>query len=310
MPRFYRMSVALGKLATKVSDHPGLRSESERASSSTILRKTPTRPAVTPRLVAALLLFGALGACGGEPKYEARSALQYSEDAKRAYDKALGEFNSQDWETARVSFKEIKKKYSYSRYARLAELRLADIDAETEKLTDAIQGYRSFVHDHRTDPEVPYARFRICKALSEQISDGGFLLPPLEERDQATSAEAYRELSSFVKDNPSGIYAEQTKYMLAVVSGRLVRHELYVAQYYLKRDEYNAAISRTQYVLKNFTGSGLEAEALVLLGETYLKLGKRAEARTAFKEMLEKYPSAPFSNAAKNFLLEMDSQGK
>jgi outer membrane protein assembly factor BamD len=98
--------------------------------------------------------------------------------------------------------------------------------------------------------------------------------------------------------------------MLAVVSGRLVRHELYVAQFYLKRDEYNAAISRTQYVLKNFTGSGLEAEALVLLGETYLKMNKRAEARTAFKEMLARYPAAPFSNAAKNFLLEMDREGK
>jgi outer membrane protein assembly factor BamD len=274
------------------------------------LRK-PATLKFASRLAAVLLVSGALGACGGtEPKYQARSALQYSEDAKRGYDKAMGEFNAQDWETARASFKDIKKKYSYSRYARLAELRLADIDAETEKLTDAIQGYRSFVHDHRTDPEVPYARFRICKALAEQISDGGFLLPPLEERDQATSAEAYRELSSFVKDNPTGTFASQAKYMLAIVSGRLVRHELYVAQYYLKLDEYQAAVSRTQYVLKNFNESGLEAEALVLLGETYLKMNKPKEARTAFKEMLAKYPSAPFSNAAKNFLLEMDREGK
>src|SRR5689334_9305762 len=35
---------------------------------------------------------------------------------------------------------------------------------------------------------------------------------------------------------------------------------------------------------------------------------KNAEARTVFNEMLAKYPAAPFSNAAKNFLLEMDQQ--
>jgi outer membrane protein assembly factor BamD len=98
--------------------------------------------------------------------------------------------------------------------------------------------------------------------------------------------------------------------MLAVVTGRLVRHELYVAKYYLKRNEFDAAVSRAKYVLKTYSGSGLEAEALVLLGETYLKMKKTDEARTVFKDMLAKYPAAPFSNTAKNFLLEMDRQGK
>jgi outer membrane protein assembly factor BamD len=255
------------------------------------------------------LAFGALGACGGAAA-ESRGALNYSEDAKRAYDKAMVSFDEHDWEKARMLFKELKKKYSYSRYARLAELRLADTDIATEKYSDAIQGYRSFVHDHRTDPEVPYARFRICKALFDQISDGGFLLPPLEERDQATTSESYRDLSSFVKDYPAGVYSAQTRYMLSVVTGRLVRHELYVAQFYLKRGEFDAAVSRAKYVLKTYSGSGLEAEALVLLGETYLKMHKPSEARTVFKEMLAKFPAAPFSNTAKNFLLEMDRQGK
>lgn len=293
--------------------HLGLRAEPERASSSTILRKPAsdlTHP--TRVLVAALLSLpavGALAACGGGAA-ESRGALNYSEDAKRAYDKAMVAFDEHDWDKARALFKEVKRKYSYSRYARLAELRLADADVASEKLAEAIQAYRSFVHDHRTDPEVPYARFRICKSLFDQISDGGFLLPPLEERDQATSGESYRELASFVKDYPSGPYNAQARYMLAVVTGRLVRHELYVAQYYLKRNEFDAAVSRALHALRTYNGSGLEAEALILLGETYLKMHKTAEARAAFKEMLAKYPAAPFSNAAKNFLLEMDQQGK
>jgi outer membrane protein assembly factor BamD len=277
------------------------------------LRKSTVAAALSLRAVmlalVSTLALGALGACGGSAA-ESRGALNYSEDAKRAYDKAMVAFDEHDWEKARALFKDIKKKYSYSRYARLAELRLADTDIASEKYSDAIQGYRSFVHDHRTDPEVPYARYRICKALFDQISDGGFLLPPLEERDQATSAESYRELSSFVKDYSAGRYAAHTKYMLAVVTGRLVRHELYVAKYYLKRNEFDAAVSRAKYVLKTYSGSGLEAEALVLLGETYLKMKKTDEARTVFKDMLAKYPAAPFSNTAKNFLLEMDRQGK
>jgi outer membrane protein assembly factor BamD len=51
-----------------------------------------------------------------------------------------------------------------------------------------------------------------------------------------------------------------------------VRHELYVARFYLNVGNFEAAVARAQYALRNFDGSGLEPEAMVLLGETYLKL--------------------------------------
>jgi outer membrane protein assembly factor BamD len=98
--------------------------------------------------------------------------------------------------------------------------------------------------------------------------------------------------------------------MLTIVTGRLVRHELYVAHYYLRRDEFEAAAWRTQYALRTYDGSGLEPEAMALLGETYLKMHKPAEARSTFSQLLAKYPSSAFSTTAKNFLLEMDRQGK
>ncbi len=250
-----------------------------------------------------------MGACGGGAA-ESRGALHYAEDAKRAYDKAMESFDAHDWEDARALFKEVKRKYGYSRYARLAELRLADTDYGSEKLGDAIAAYKSFVHDHRLDPEVPYARFRVCKGLFDQMSDGGFLLPPLEERDQGTTLDAHRELSSFVKDYPTGPYSEQTRYMLTVITARLVRHELYVAKFYLRRDEYPAAVARAQYALRTYEGSGLEPETMVLLGETYLKMHKPSEARGAFGELLAKYPTSAFSVSAKRFIVEMDRQGK
>jgi outer membrane protein assembly factor BamD len=258
-------------------------------------------------VVAATLL--AVVSCGA-PAAETHGALTYSDDAKKAYDKAMEAFDAHEWEEAKTLFKEVKRKYSYSRYARLAELRMADADYSSEKLAEAIQGYRSFVHDHRTDPEVSYARFRVCKGLFDEVSEGGFLLPPLEERDQATSVEAYKELVSFVKDFPTGPYAVEGQYMLQVVTGRLVRHELYVARYYLRNDQFDASVARIQYALRSYSGSGLEPEALVLLGETYLKMRQAENARNTFSLVLKQFPSSAFSTAAKNFLLEMDREAK
>lgn len=260
-------------------------------------------------LVYAAALAGSVASCAPATA-ESHGALSYSDDAKKAYDKAMEAFDAHEWEEAKTLFKEVKRKYSYSRYARLAELRMADADYEGEKLAEAVTGYRSFVHDHRTDPEVPYARFRICKTLFDEVSDGGLLLPPLEERDQATNLESYKELTSFMKDYPTGPYAKQGRYMLKVVTGRLVRHELYVARYYLRNDKFEASVVRIQYGLRNYADSGLEPEALVLLGETYLKMHKAEEAKTTFAQVLKQYPSSEFSTTARNFLLEMGREDK
>jgi outer membrane protein assembly factor BamD len=260
-------------------------------------------------LLAALVGLGAaLPACGGAQPAPS-GALHYAEDAKRAYDQAMVAFGDKDWEEAIALFNEVKRKYSYSRWARMAELRIADAQWQSEKVAESIQTYRSFVHDHRTDDEVPYARYRIVKGLFGQISDT-VMLPPAEERDQATTFEAYKELRSFVHDYPHGKYAAEAAYMLASVTGRLVRHELYVARFYLKKDNFEAAVARAQYALRNYDGSGLEPEAMVLLGETYLKMKKPTDARQTFSQVLAKYPESAFAVTAKSFLAFMDKEAK
>src|SRR5262252_1525971 len=126
--------------------------------------RQPKLSTLLRNLVCAAALAGSVASCAATSA-ESHGALSYTDDAKKAYDKAMEAFDAHEWEEAKTLFKEVKRKYSYSRYARLAELRMADADAESEKLAEAVTGYRSFVHDHRTDPEVPYARFRICKTL-------------------------------------------------------------------------------------------------------------------------------------------------
>ena len=96
----------------------------------------------------------------GCEKGEPRTALSYTADAKRAYDEAMAEFQSHNWIEAQALFREVKRKYHYAKYAKLAELRIADADFEQDKFAEAIRGYRQFVHDHRSDAEeVGYARW-------------------------------------------------------------------------------------------------------------------------------------------------------
>lgn len=217
------------------------------------------------------------------------------------------EYDEHDWESATTMFEQVKREFAYSRYARLAELRLADIAFKQDKFPEAATAYRSFVHDHPNDSGVAYARFQITKALFEQTGDTIFL-PPQEERDLASAADAYTAMKSFLSDFPRYEGVPEVEYMLTMVTGLLVRHELHVARFYLNKGLFEAAVARCLYALERYEGSGLEAESMVLLGETYLKLKRQQEARSTFTAVLTQYPDSAFTVPAKNFLSYLEQQ--
>src|SRR5262245_56411188 len=93
------------------------------------------RPLLALALALALALTLAAGVFGCS-KPEARTALSYTADAERAYKEALKEFDSHNWIESQALFREVKRKYHYSKFAKLAELRIADADFEQEKFSE------------------------------------------------------------------------------------------------------------------------------------------------------------------------------
>jgi outer membrane protein assembly factor BamD len=239
----------------------------------------------------------------------ANTPLDYSENAKRDYQAAMDAFEDKNWESARQQLNEVKRKYGYSRYARLAELRLADADYEQDKFAEATAGYKAFVHDYPNDPEIPYARYKVTMTQYDAVS-ASFLLPSLEERDLAYVNDAHASIRSFLNDYPNSEHSPQLAYMQSVVTGLLARHELYVARFYLDRSKFEPAVARIQYCLRTYADSGLEPEAMVLLGEVYLKQKERLKARTVLELVLSRYPTSPFIVPAKRFLVRIAATEK
>ncbi|MEO8877227.1 MAG: outer membrane protein assembly factor BamD [Polyangiaceae bacterium] len=282
-----------------------------------------------------LVLAMAISAAACEPP-PAKTSLNYTADAKKSYEDAMLDFNAHNWIESQTLMREVKRKYSYSKYARLAELRIADADFEQEKYAEAIHEFKDFVHDHRSDAaEISYARSRIAEAEYKQINDS-FILPAVEERDQEATSDAYKELKSFLHDYPEAKESHHICDLLDDVTLRLVRHEMYVAKFYLNKDNFDAAVFRLQYALRNYvsdvkcvrspshvppgiperpqeavidTQFGLVPDALLLLGETYLKMHRYTDARGAFDALLSRFPESGLTIPAKNHLSNMQKQG-
>ena len=231
----------------------------------------------------------------------------------------MEEFNAHNWIDAQTLMREVKRKYSYSKYARMAELRIADADVEQEKFPEAIREYKDFVHAHRSDTDdCIYARSKMAEATYAEIPES-FLMPASEERDQAAVVDAYKELRSFLEEYPEAKQSKHMRELLANVTARLVRHELYVARFYLKKDNYDAAVARIQYALRNYgeadaaivtsADSSLKAEALLLLGTTFLKMNKWTDARQAFEALVRNYSQSPLATEARNYLEYLKEKG-
>lgn len=251
-------------------------------------------------LALGLVLAGSVVGCDKGAKAPI-SAAQFQANAQAAYEQALEYFLDRDWFRSNQLMEEVKREYAGTRWARLAQLRIADAYFRQKEFPDAITAYRTFLRDHPSDEDVPYARYRVILCQFESRGET-IMAPPLEERDLANVRDASAGIDAFLRDYPAYPERERVLYMRSWVRGMLARYELYVARYYLSKDKYDASLARIEYTLDNYKDTGLEPEALVLLGETQMKKGKLDEARVAFEIVLERYPDSGFAEPARRFL--------
>ena len=242
--------------------------------------------------------------CGAAPT---AATLSYGESARRDYERAYAAFRDNDCLTAVPLFQHTRREYPYSRYAALSELRSADCELEQMHYAESIRQYRAFIRARPTHPDIDYAHFRVAVAYFRQIPQDFFLSPPREERDQGPTRSALRIFVRFAREYPESEHLAEAARMQREVMALLARHELYVADYYLGRDRPRASIARLHTLLEDYEGSGVEPQALVLLGRTYLRLEQRSEARLAFGDVIQRYPESGYAVQARDFISRIDS---
>lgn len=253
-------------------------------------------------LIAALLAAGG-GAIGCASSDDGKS-VNYSLTARQNYEKGLAELKDQNYQEATRYFSFVRQKFPFSRYAVLAELALADTQFERGNYQEAIDAYKTFIRLHPTHEKVEdgYVAFRIAEAYVKEMPDDFFLLPPAYEKDQSAVRDALRELNDFMDKYPDSKLLPQARKYRREVLRRLIEHEVYVARFYLDREQPRAAILRLEGALKRYPDSGREAELLLALGETHLQMGNAARAKQAFEQVLREHGDSHQARRAQLFL--------
>lgn len=249
-----------------------------------------------------------LASCGS--KQDQDSLLDYTQSAERQYQEAMDEFDDEDCATADKLFQDVRKKFPFSRFAVLAEIRLADCEFIEGNHSEAAVSYQQFYKAHPTHEEAHYAAFRRGMCYLELIPGDYIITPPPHERDQAATRDARAAFTYFLNTYPRSPLRERAEEHLSEVVDALVRHEMYVAEFYLSRDDRRAAAVRLEGIRASFPESSLVPDAMFLQAITLLEMNQTDEARRVFGEIIAHYPDHHQSLRAKDYLLHLDRRAE
>lgn len=260
-------------------------------------------------VLVAYLIFGCSSVGRQEPSKSA-DMLSYSKDAAELYKKGMKKFESHSCIEATKIFKQLKEQYPFSRYSQLADLRIADCDFDTEEYAQASQEYKEFTQRYPSHEEVDYASYKRALATYKRIPGKLFVLPPIHERDQSYIKEAAREFKLFLNDYPDSEHYEEAKKYYVECLNLLAEHELYIARFYFKKGKFKGTINRCNRVINKLIDSDMVPEAILLLGECYLKMKRKDQAIATFEFVKSKYSSSFQAKQADDYIKVLEEKKK
>ena len=174
--------------------------------------------------------------------------VQKEESAEELANEGMEEFNSGNYRMAVQVFHKLKDWYPFSKYAILAELKIADGLYKLRQFEQAIYAYEKFEGLHPRNEATPY--------VVNQIGLSHFGRVDTIDRDQVSARMALMTFKRLIKQFPDSLYAQKAKENLIKCQKSLAGHELEVGIFYYKSKHYRAAINRFKTVVTDYPDVG------------------------------------------------------
>jgi outer membrane protein assembly factor BamD len=233
------------------------------------------------RLIALVLIAGALGACSLFDK----DTVIPDEPADKLYNEGLFLLNSKkDPKEAAKKFEEVDRQHPYSEWARKALIMSAFAYYQAGSYDDCINSARRYVTLHPGSSDAAYAQFLIGSSYFDQI--------PEISRDQERAEKAAQSLEEVVRKYPKSEYAVAAKRKIEIARDQLAGKEMHLGRAMLDERNFNGAINRFKVVVTRYQTTRHVEEALLRLTEAYTALGIMDEAQTSAAVLGHNFPDS------------------
>lgn len=233
-----------------------------------MLKRTRLRTAATALGLVCLAL---LGGCAGSEEEENELVRNVTE----AYETAQRAMENQNYRRAIPIYEALQARFPFSDLSKRIQLELMFAYYKSNRPEQSIDLADQFMRENPIHPQVDYALY--IKALNHFSDDPGFLEgwfnKGMENRPPRDAAEAFSLLRQLVERYPASEYAEDARQRMVFLKNRLAAYENSVAEFYLERDAYVAALNRAKGALEQYNGATGNRESLEIMIAAYEGLG-------------------------------------
>jgi len=224
---------------------------------------------------------------GHKKRVQATPQLLY-QNARRA-------LNDYNYKGAIKIYEALVARFPFTDEARQASIDLMYAyyrDGETDSATDAAN---TFIRENPTHPRVDYAWY--IKGLvnfprSPNLFERMFHAD-LAQRPPNNELKAFDAFRTVVQLYPKSPYAYDAHQRMIYLRDRLAKYDIYVANYYMRRGAYVAAVRRANECIQQYDGAPAVKQALEIMIIGYQKLGLNQRAAQARAVYRLNFPSQP-----------------
>lgn len=227
---------------------------------SRILRHIPT--------ICLIVLLVATGCSTIKDQVDKFLGIEDADSAQGLAWEGMDAYKNGKYQKAIEKFQKIKDYYPFSKYAILAELKIADSHYHREEYEDAIFAYENFEQLHPRNEAIPYVIYQLGRCYFDQIGT--------PDRDQTSAQKALQTFQRLIKQFPRDQYSIRAAEHIKTAQKSLAGHAYIVGVFYYKTKHYKAALNRFMSIVSDYPDVGYHQKALEYIA--------RCEASLAQKE--------------------------
>ena len=211
---------------------------------------------------------------------------------KELYDQAQSRLKNGSFSTAIMSLEALEARFPFGRYAEQAQAELIYAYYMNSQFEASQSAAERFINLHPRHSHTGYAFY--MKGLAAFTDDSGlfsrYFQSDLAKREVIMAQTSFDELSDFISRYPNSKYVPHAKQRMIYLRNLLAEHEIYVADFYMKRGAYLAAIGRAKYVIEHLPNTPQTPYALSVLVEAYEMLEYEELRKTSLNILETNYP--------------------
>lgn len=222
-------------------------------------------------------------------------------EATQFYDAAKKAMTMENYSKAIELYQALESRYPFGEYAAQTQLDIAFAYYKNEDTEAALAAVERFIKINPSSSSTDYAYY--LKGLISFNRDLGFLYRyvPTDntQRDPEKYKEAYANFEELLKRFPKSQYVADATQRMIALRNYLARYQLHVAQFYMKRKAYLAAVNRAGKIVNECQSkqpapcSSATPYALQIMEQGYTKLGLDDLASDSRRVYQQNYPNGP-----------------